>query len=77
MSQEMVRRVGFEPTLDFRHVIMSHGPPTVGRPSYYSLLHNVKTLYRSPSLNRSLQGSLLLLLFSEQITPLINRRSST
>ena len=68
MSQEMVRRVGFEPTLDFRHVIMSHGPPTVGRPSYYSLLHNVKTLYRSP---------LMLLLFSEQITPLINRRSST
>ena len=53
----MVRRVGFEPTMDFRHVIMSHGPPTVGRPSYYSLLHNVKTLYRSPSLNRSLEGS--------------------
>lgn len=68
MSQEMVRRVGFEPTLDFRHAIMSRGPPTVGRPPYYSLLHNVKTLYRSP---------LLLLLFSEQITPLINRRSST
>ena len=68
MSQEMVRRVGFEPTMDFRHAIMSRGPPTVGRPSYYSLLHNVKTLYRSP---------LMLLLFSEQITPLINRRSST
>ena len=57
MSREMVRRVGFEPTMDFRHAIMSRGPPTVGRPSYYSLLHNVKTLYRSPSLNRSLEGS--------------------
>ena len=30
MNQEMVRRVGFEPTVDFRHAIMSRGPQPLG-----------------------------------------------
>lgn len=32
MKFKLVQRVGFEPTMDFRHAIMSRGPPTVGRP---------------------------------------------